>query len=65
VHGVKHRVHPNLEENAISWAQGPNALCQIRVNLCKNDGHWAQILSVGHKLLYENPSQLSWDWSMA
>jgi hypothetical protein len=35
---VKHRSHPNLGETAISWGQGANAWCQIRVNLCKKDG---------------------------
>ncbi len=40
-HGVKRRAHPNLGENAISWAQGANAWCQLRVNSCKKDGRRA------------------------
>jgi hypothetical protein len=50
--GVKRRVHPILRENVISWAQSANDWCQIRVNLCKEDGCRAQISSVGHKLPY-------------
>jgi hypothetical protein len=52
-YGLKHRAHPNLGENAVSWPQGANALWQIRVNLWENDGCRAQISSVGHKLHYE------------
>jgi hypothetical protein len=47
--GLKRRAHPNLRENAISWAKGANAWCQIWINLCKKDGRRAQILSVGYK----------------
>jgi hypothetical protein len=36
-----HWAHPNLRENAISWAQGPNAWCQITVNLYKKGGRRA------------------------
>jgi hypothetical protein len=52
VHGGKCRAHPNLGENTISWGQGANAWSQIRVNICKKEGPWAQISSVGWKLLY-------------
>jgi hypothetical protein len=55
-HNIKRREHPNLRKNAISGAQGTNAWCQIRVNLCKKDGLRAQVSRVGLKLLYEiNP----------
>jgi hypothetical protein len=52
-YGVKCRANPNLGEYAISWAQCPNAWCQIRVNLFKNFGRRAQISSVRCKLFYE------------
>jgi hypothetical protein len=52
-HSVKHCAHQILGENLISWAQGANAWCKIRANLCKKDGRIAQNLNVGHKLLYE------------
>jgi hypothetical protein len=42
-HGVKRRAHPNLGKNAISWAQGANAWCQFKVNLCKKDGRKFQV----------------------
>jgi hypothetical protein len=53
VYGVKRRVQPNLGENAISWAYGANAWCQIRIIFCKKDGHRAPISIVGRKLLFE------------
>jgi hypothetical protein len=37
-HGVKRRAQPNLGENSISWEQGANAWCQIRINLWKRMG---------------------------
>jgi hypothetical protein len=53
----------NLRDNAKSWAQGSNARCQIRVNLFKTDGRWAQISSVGRKMfLKSNPGSGFWNF---
>ncbi len=52
--GVGRRGHPNLGNNAIRklrpWRK---YMMPYWRNLCKKDGCRAQILSVGHKLLYE------------
>jgi hypothetical protein len=34
-YSLKNIAHTYLGDNKISWAQGANAWCQIRVNLCK------------------------------
>ena len=61
VHSVKRVAHPKLGENAISWAQGVNTWCQIRVNLYKKDGRRAQMSRVGRKLLYEIHPRSGWE----
>jgi hypothetical protein len=48
--GAWHKAHPNLGENAISW------VCKVQLHSAKfekKDERRAQILSAGHKLLYE------------
>jgi hypothetical protein len=40
--------------------QGANAWYQIKVNVCKKDGHRAQISSIGLKFLYDiHPNSFS------
>jgi hypothetical protein len=48
-HGLKHKGHPNLGENTISWVQGS----KNDAKLGKKDGRRAQISSIEPKSLYE------------